>query len=486
VNPARFAPLVIPLALAGCGRPDAPAADMPAPAPTTQRAAAPPTTTIVPFDDAKPIVAALGDRLPTDLRGRTADDLQAGWSGWVVRRGAEIRSRLDRGDEDSIVNFWMYGTSFTALPRVTQSEVRTLGRARTEDLLISRLDDLVGALASRGSNERLQFARVVLQRHGIDPATPEGQQQARIFLVQSRARMIAESDRYRSAAQAATGDPRSTLGVYATLYRDRGLSTDTSLSADFNLEKALEAMRAADTKSAAPLANVRRVAIVGPGLDFTDKAEGHDFYPPQSIQPFAILDSLIRLGLAKTGDLRLTTFDVSPRVNQHLRAARQRAERGEGYVLQLPIEDRGRGDRPHPDFEGYWARFGDRIGVETAPIAPPSSARRVRVRAVVVRPEIVLAIAPHDLNIVLERLAPLPADEQFDLVVATNVLVYYDAFEQALALANVAAMLRSGGFFVTNFEVHPFPPMEPTPTLTTTVRRDSQQVGDTVFRYRRR
>jgi hypothetical protein len=41
-------------------------------------------------------------------------------------------------------------------------------------------------------------------------------------------------------------------------------------------------------------------------------------------------------------------------------------------------------------------------------------------------------------------------DRRFDLVVATNVFVYYDVLEQALAMANVEAMLRPGGFLLTN------------------------------------
>ena len=45
---------------------------------------------------------------------------------------------------------------------------------------------------------------------------------------------------------------------------------------------------------------------------------------------------------------------------------------------------------------------------------------------------------------------------------ATNVLVYYDVFEQALAAANVAAMLRPGGVFVTNTAVLPTPPLRAT------------------------
>jgi predicted TPR repeat methyltransferase len=63
---------------------------------------------------------------------------------------------------------------------------------------------------------------------------------------------------------------------------------------------------------------------------------------------------------------------------------------------------------------------------------------------------VVSSVDARDLNIVLERLAPLPDDERFDLIVATNILVYYGVFEQSLALANIAAMLRPGGFLLSN------------------------------------
>ena len=36
-----------------------------------------------------------------------------GWPAWVAKRDAEIRARLARGDEDSLVYLWLYGTSFT-------------------------------------------------------------------------------------------------------------------------------------------------------------------------------------------------------------------------------------------------------------------------------------------------------------------------------------------------------------------------------------
>jgi SAM-dependent methyltransferase len=96
----------------------------------------------------------------------------------------------------------------------------------------------------------------------------------------------------------------------------------------------------------------------------------------------------------------------------------------------------------------------------------------------------VASITPQDLNIVVQRVAPLPDGERFDLVVATNVLVYYGGFEQALALANVSAMLRPGGIFLTNYLVHPAPPLERAAGLVTPVYWDRQKNGDTIFGYR--
>ena len=76
------------------------------------------------------------------------------------RRDAEIRARLAQGDEDSVVNLWLYGTTFTTLPRATEQEMASLEtRDAAEELLLRRLDDLVDGLASPGANERLQFAR---------------------------------------------------------------------------------------------------------------------------------------------------------------------------------------------------------------------------------------------------------------------------------------------------------------------------------------
>src|SRR5207244_8364455 len=114
---------------------------------------------------------------------------------------------------------------------------------------------------------------------------------------------------------------------------NRDYSSHTILSPDRGIKQSLSVHMHNGLVAAG---GVHRVSIVGPGLDFADKRQGYDFYPIQTIQPFAVIDSLIRLGLASPGQIRATTFDVSPRVNHHLEAARQRAGEGGAYVLNLP------------------------------------------------------------------------------------------------------------------------------------------------------
>ena len=224
---------------------------------------------------------------------------------------------------------------------------------------------------------------------------------------------------------------------------------------------------------------------------FRFKRQGADFYPVQTIQPFAIVDSVLRLGLAEPGQVCVTTFDVSPRVNHHLEVARRRAEAGEAYVLNLP---RRLDLFPWSQYlVAYWEHLGDQIGMDAPPVAVPREiGDRVRMRAVRVRPDVVQAIEPEDLDIVLQRMEPA-AGGGFDLIVATNVLVYYNVFEQSLALANVAAMLRPGGVFLSNQVVEPLGgipmeslghvdiPMEDRGASTDV----SQSAGDRFFLYRR-
>ena len=436
---------------------------------TTGRAI--PQKTAISLEDVAPVVERFsGLRDVTHRAG--------GWSDWVATRDAEIRARLQRGDEDSVVHLWLFGTSFTGRPRATASILRSLGLDARAALLRHRLDDLIAGMRDPGGNERLLMARRVLERSGIDIAAPAGHPEAARLLETLRTRMMGELLQFRhdTAAARERGSTNEAFGAYRSYYQARGLSSDTSLLATYAVERALEHAR--DSRQTG---SIRRVAIVGPGLDFVDKAEGHDFYPPQTLQPFALVDSLARVGLAHADGVDITTFDISPRVVDHLAEARARTERHEPYIVHIALEPDDATHAWHPDVVAYWQRFGNRIGTAVTPRSVPPSIEDVRVRAVRVHPEFVRSVRSLNLNIVLERMP----DAGFDLIVATNILVYYEPFEQALALANVSAMLRPGGLFLSNGLDLPLPPSGLSSPLPVDVVFDQQQGGDTLYWFQR-
>jgi hypothetical protein len=406
---------------------------------TQGEAQAPAGAALISYGDAKPIVERLRASLPADLAAIPDSQLDAAWNAWVSQLDRRIRSRLDRGDEDSAVNFLLFGTSFTKLPRALNDSAKVGGRERAGEIVRGRIIDLTTAIASPGTNERLLFVRDLVRRHGIDPDTAAGREQARAYFRLLMTRIVGEVDEYAKTIESARG--AAELAARSTLFRTRGLSSDTSIRPDFAIDQALEALMA---KGILTAGSVRRIAVLGPGLDFTDKAEGHDFYPQQTTQPFSVIESALRLRMARVDDLRVATFDLNPRVTGHLQRVQERARDGLGAVVVLPHD---RNDQWQPGLLAFWRSFGHLIGDATTAAPPP---RGVDMRAVRVRPSVVLTIEPHDLNVVVERLVPSDDADRLDLVIATNVLVYYTVFEQSLALANLASMLRPGGVLLSN------------------------------------
>jgi hypothetical protein len=437
--------------------------------------------------EARPVLSAFGHGVPAALRDWAGADADAKWSAWLKHRDADIRVRIATGDEDSVVNLMLYGTRFTRWPRATPGAVAASpAHAPLVQVMDGRATDLATAIESPVADERLRLVRQIVERRGIDVGAAS-REATRRYLIELRSRVLAQNERYtRRLAVAGTADPSQQRATHATLYRDRGLSSDTSLRIDFALEQALAALR--DRGELARPA-VGRVAVVGPGLDFVDKAQGYDFYPVQMIQPFAVADSIRRLGLAERPTV--TALDISPRVIAHLRDARQRASRRETYRLNLLLEEDGAGSRLDSALVEYWRRFGDRLGTGTVGEIPAGYAGEVRARAVELRPEAVLDVSGEELNIVLERLSSTRTS-RFDLVVATNVLIYYESFEQALAVANIASMLRDGGLLMTNQPV-PVPTASGlSPVLIMSVGFDhvesgtgSHERGDSIFVYRK-
>jgi chemotaxis methyl-accepting protein methylase len=69
-------------------------------------------------------------------------------------------------------------------------------------------------------------------------------------------------------------------------------------------------------------------------------------------------------------------------------------------------------------------------------------------------------------------------------VIATNVFIYYDELDQALAMSNVEAMLKPGAFLLANFSAPNLTSVtiRPVETTTTLYARDPD-VKENIFDF---
>ena len=300
---------------------------------------------------------------------------------------AQAEDRLRRGEREHLIYYILQSRSFTDRPPLEPALL-----ARTSDLPTAeaseRIADFLRALRLRSTDERLEWWRQHLPGDQRNlPALRSAYSEAMRFL--------------REKEFGGTG---------AAVYRTRGHSSDTSLAASYSVWNALTIVRALDRG-----AELHRVLIIGPGLDFAPRTGFRDDVPPQSYQPILTARSLLDLNLSSVNKLQITCVDINPRVLDFV--VRRR-------TLVLP-EETG-----NPDFRAYLNGLGRTTGM------PEPLFRRMQARR---------------LNIITERLK----GSKFDLIIATNLLLYFDDRELAMALTNVAAMLRAGGYFVHN-ETRPF------------------------------
>ena len=431
-------------------------------------------TEFISLESAQPVLKGMRDALPLDLKAAGPLDATK-WSAWVQLKDREVRNRLIRGEEDTLVNLLRFGVTFTKEYRIDDEFLVRYGQSSlVNSFAENRANDLIHAWRAPNPSEGLIEMRTFVEKHGHSLRTARERIETKKYLLDSLARLRDEFLRYKSQPK----DERR-----FQMFQDRGISLDTNLWPDYQLDAAFRSML---EKGMLKPGGVRRIAIVGPGLDFANKEAGNDFYPPQTIQPFAVLDSLIRLGIANASTVELDTLDISENVNAHVARIRRAAAEGRSYILQLPWNtERPMSEEYRASFVEYWQRLGDKIGQPVAPIPVPEAAASTRARAVKVRPDIVMRVIPLDVNVVYQRLS-WPSDRAYDLVIGTNIFLYYGAFEQSLARANVSAMLRPGGFLISNDRLADKVPFELKDVLEVPVVMSEQPlIQDFAFCYLR-
>jgi hypothetical protein len=395
------------------------------------------------WDDAAPLRARL------EKQGIT----QTAFPSYVERLRENHVSRMRKGDLDHLIFYLLQSTQFTPLPAI---EPALSAKALVQSLDPADRDGFLRGAAAREPSVpapvRARIAALIdtLDSSSRDPR-PFDSAQGRLAYFRALVQATFPDRRQREAAMLReylramrfiyqkefVAQPAGAAAV-AELYRARGLSTDTAVEAGYVVHTGLGIIRALD-----PDRRIRRVLIVGPGLDLAPRTGLVEAGPPESYQPWAVIDALLSLGLSLANDLHVVGADINPRVVDHLTGSRVNPP-----VLTLVSEIRESDTVTFSaDYREYFTQLGravadgDPARGEAATLTQGHLRKTVRVGRTAAA-----TLAATTLDIVTERL-DAPA---FDLIVATNILPYFDDVELMLAMSNIAGMLGPGGIFLHN------------------------------------
>jgi hypothetical protein len=406
------------------------------------------------------------DVAPVQHRLESQGVTAATFASYVERVRQTNARRVREGDLDHLIFYLLQSTHFTKLPPLEPAlSAKTLVENRATDAppdVKARAAALLRALDSADPDARLTyfrelsnaaFPRLRAPRSGGQAGSDEREaallrEYLRVMRFLYEKEFVAQRSAERTAA-------------VADLYRTRGLSTDTAVEAGFLVHQGLGILRALG-----PDVRIRRVLIVGPGLDLAPRTGLLEAAAPESYQPWAVVDALLALGLSRIDDLAVVGADINPRVVGHLRRARGRA-RTLTFVSAIAETD---GVSFSENYREYFTRLGSAL--QAAERSEAESAKRARERSerktpgggapgalsnadrvaghlsktISVDPRITRILDAERIDIVTERLTGAP----FDLIVATNILPYFDEPQLALAMVNIAGMLAPGGTFLHN------------------------------------
>jgi hypothetical protein len=334
--------------------------------------------------------------------------------------------RVREGDLDHLIFYALQSTHFTTLapiePALSAKALVENGNRVPADVRL-RIAACLKAIESSSGDPRLTYFRVLVRSTFPNPIKRE---EALVTEYRRAMKFVYEKEFVAGRAGPA---------AVADLYRARGLSTDTAVEAGYVVYTGLGILKSLD-----PARRIRRVLIVGPGLDLAPRTSLVESGPPESYQPWAVADALLSLGLSDVGDLVIVGADINPRVVDHIQAARSAPP-----VLTL-VSGIGESPTVHvtDEYRDYFAQLGRAIGdgsTRSAPNVPSHLTKMVRVR-----PEVAQLISAEQLDVVTARLSAAP----FDLIIATNILPYFDDTQLMLAVSNISAMLAPGGVFMHN------------------------------------
>ena len=338
--------------------------------------------------------------LPEGLRKYVAPD--PGVFAQYQRENADSAAeRLLRGEQEHLAYYVLQARAFTKkppIPPAAASKDFIDHEGVASPAVRARMRDFLKELPNKSKDPRLQMWQRTL--------TPE--QRTLAYLDQCHA----EAMRFVHARE---------VTRERGLYRRRGFSLDGGVEAGYTTWTGLGVVRDVKKGERFP-----RALVIGPGLDFSSRVEFREDLPVQSVQPYLVLDALLSLGLADPGGVRVDCVDI----NQRVVGAIDEFTRREPARLVLRTTS---GDE---EARRWWESAGRQLG---------PSIRGTRAKSIEVKPQLLKSVRAVRMDLLTERV-----DGQYDVIVATNLLLYFDNRQLGLALANLASMLRPGGVLIHN------------------------------------
>ena len=367
-----------------------------------------------------------GDVPPFHARLEQQGITAATFASYVDRVRGDNARRVREGDLDHLIFYALQSTQFTKLVPIEpalSAKALVEGDNRIPPDARARILQLLEALASSSTDPRVTYFRALVQS-----TFPNVNEREDALLNEYRRTMKFVYNK-EFVAQRIGPD------AVADLYRTRGLSTDTAVEAGFVVYNGLGILKSLD-----PAHRIRRVLIIGPGLDLAPRTGLVESAPPESYQPWTVIDALLSLGLSRLGDLTVIGGDINPRVVDHLARART------SPPLLTLVSGIAESATVHltNEYRVYFNQIGTVIADGFLP--PRSDVSGHLFKTIHPPADVARSLSAEELDVVTARLSGSP----FDLIIATNILPYFDDTQLMLAMSNVASMLAPGGVFMHN------------------------------------
>ncbi|MEW5979942.1 MAG: class I SAM-dependent methyltransferase [Acidobacteriota bacterium] len=305
-------------------------------------------------------------------------------------------------------------------------------------------------------SEPARILKQYLESRGVNTAEPRSV----VEYVEKVAEDYDQQFLAESEELAGVDGTRNRIGLRA----GSGLYITSIFDAAFRVDRLLGELRL--SKNVSPM---RRVLIVGPGLNIVDQFLGTQV-PVSSPQPLCLLESLWAYQLADLG-IRIDLLDINTHVIDYWLRSKEKSEyRLLGYLAY---------SKEYEDLSAHTRRYLESFGTRCSGVARELFANRQPLQAILwkdprrglmfVRSGTEgiyfrdLLVSRRAFSFFSAQLGDIVTDRvadrsTYDLVVSTNVLLYFDAKETTLAVANMARCLKEGGYLIVTEDLEALVP----------------------------